>query len=82
MALSQWKQRYYSCLRLILGRNLFKVIRLLQHLGVINAFRVSLILTCTRGAVELKYNRACLSNYLVPRHIQDRSYTVYRKCIV
>ena len=29
------------------------------------------------SAIELIHNRACLSNYLFPSQVQDRSYTVY-----
>ena len=33
--------------------------------------------TFTCGAIELKRNRACLSNYSIPKNIQDRSHTVH-----
>ena len=31
------------------------------------------------SAVELKYNRACLSNHSIPRQVQYRAYTVHTR---
>ena len=41
-------------------------------------FRISLINSHLHTvSIELKHNKACLSNYSIPRYVQDRSYTIY-----